>query len=106
MPERFATDAMILAVRQLMEMCREGQREFCIIEFEKAHDRVLRTEVWNGLRLKEIDRRCIRLIQNMYESSKANVKCMVGTAEGFQVKVGLYQPSSRLHSVSSSSTLS
>ncbi|XP_047496506.1 uncharacterized protein LOC125044099 [Penaeus chinensis] len=29
----------------------------------------------------------------MYEGSKANVKCMVGTTESFQVKVGLHQGS-------------
>ncbi|XP_047493551.1 uncharacterized protein LOC125042129 [Penaeus chinensis] len=68
MPGLSTTDA-IFAQRQLME----------------------KTEVWNCLRLKEVQEKYIQLIQDMYEGSKANVKCMVGTTESFQVKVGLHQ---------------
>ncbi|XP_047502966.1 uncharacterized protein LOC125048346 [Penaeus chinensis] len=94
MPGWSTTDA-IFAQRQLMEKYREGQKGLhsIFIDLEKAYDRVPRTEVWNCLRLKEVQEKYIRLIQDMYEGSKANVKCMVGTTESFQVKVGLHQGS-------------
>ncbi|XP_047487973.1 uncharacterized protein LOC125038499 [Penaeus chinensis] len=94
MPGRSTTDA-IFAQRQLMEKYREGQKGLhsIFIDLEKAYDRVPRTEVWNCLRLKEVQEKYIRLIQDMYEGTKAKVKCMVGTTESFQVKVGLHQGS-------------
>ncbi|XP_047477371.1 uncharacterized protein LOC125030995 [Penaeus chinensis] len=79
MPGWSTTDA-IFAQRQLMEKYGEGQKELhsVFIDLEKAYGRVPRTEVWNCLRLKEVQEKYIRLIQDMSEGSKANVKCMVG----------------------------
>ena len=94
MPGWSTTDATF-AQRKLVEKYREGQRELhCLfIDLEKAYDRVPRAELWNCLRLKEVDEKYIRLIQGMYKSSKTNVKCVIGTTDSFQVKVGLHQGS-------------
>ncbi len=94
MPGRSTTNA-IFAQRQLMEKYREGQKDLhsVFIDLEKAYDRVPRTEVWNCLRLKGVQEKYIRLIQDMYEGSTTSVKCVVGTTESFQVKVGLHQGS-------------
>ena len=94
MPGRSTTDA-IFALRQLFEKYREGQRELhsVFIDLEKAYDRVPRAEVWNCLRIKEVEEKYIRLIQDMYECSKTSVKCSVGTTSSFQVRVGLHQGS-------------
>ena len=35
----------------------------------------------------------VRLLQHMYEGSKAVMRCAVGTTESFKVKVGLHQES-------------
>ena len=92
MPRRSTTDA-IFALRQLMEKSREGQRELhCVfIDLEKAYDRVPREELWNCLRVKEVEEKYIRLIMDMYEGSSTRVQCAVGTTEEFGVTVGLHK---------------
>ena len=94
MPGRSTTDA-IFALRQLMEKYREGRKALhCVfIDLEKAYDRVPRQEIWNCLRLKEVEEKYIRLIQDMYENCKTKVRCAVGTTTEFLVKVGLHQGS-------------
>ena len=94
MPRRSTTDA-IFALRQLMEKYREGSKDLhCVfIDLEKAYDRVPRQEIWNCLRLKDVEEKYIRLIQDMYENCKMRVRCAVGTTTDFYVKVGLHQGS-------------
>ena len=94
MPNRSTTDA-IFALRQLVEKYREGQKNLhCIfIDLEKAYDRVPRQEVWNCLRLKEVEEKYIRIIQDMYKDSKTLVRCAAGDTDEFEVTVGLHQGS-------------
>ena len=94
MPGRSTTDA-IFALKQLMEKYREGRKDLhCVfIDLEKAYDRVPRQELWNCLRLKRVEEKYIRLIQDMYENSKTRVTCAVGTTTEFRVTVGLHQGS-------------
>ena len=54
---------------------------------------VPRQEIWNCLRLKDVEEKYIRLIQDMYENCKTRVRCAVGTTTDFYVKVGLHQGS-------------
>eukprot|EP00794_Sanderia_malayensis_P006364 gene6364-7093_t len=76
MPGRSTTDA-IFALRQLIEKYSEGRKDLhCVfIDLEKAYDRVPRQEIWNCLRLKEVEEKYIRLIQDMYENCKTRVRC-------------------------------
>ena len=92
MPGKGTTNAMF-ALRMLMEKYREGQRELhCVfVDLEKAYDRVPREELWYCMRKSRIVEKYVRLVQNMYEGSKTVVRCAVGTAESFKVKVGLHQ---------------
>ena len=53
-----------------------------------------REEVWNYLRLKEVNKKYIRIIQEMYENCKTKVRCAAGDTDDFHVKVGLNQGSS------------
>ncbi|XP_063593347.1 uncharacterized protein LOC134770416 [Penaeus indicus] len=93
-PNRSATD-VTYALRQVMEEYREGQEEsHCIfIDLEKAYNRVPRQEVWNCLRLKEVEEKYIRLVQEMYEGNKTLVRCAAGDTGEFEVTVGLHQGS-------------
>ena len=50
-------------------------------------------EVCNCLRLKEVDKKYIRVIKDMYTDSKIRVQCTVGTTDEFTVEVGLHQGS-------------
>ncbi|XP_037776744.1 uncharacterized protein LOC119573605 [Penaeus monodon] len=65
----------------------EGQEELhCVsIDREKAYDRVSRQEVWNCLQLKEVEDKCIRLVHDMYEGGKTQVRCAAGDTEKFEV---------------------
>ena len=58
----------IFALRQLIEKYWEGKEDLhCIfIDLDKAHDRVPRQEVWNCLRLKEVEEKYIRIIQDNF----------------------------------------
>ena len=79
----------------MMETYREGQdRLRCVfIDLEKACDRVPREEVWNCLRLKELNEKYIRIIQDMHENCTTRVICAAGDIDGFHVNFGLHQGS-------------
>ena len=68
---RSTADA-IFALRHMMEKYREGQESLhrVFIDIEKADDRVPSEEVWNCLRLKEVNEKYIRMIQDMYGELK------------------------------------
>ena len=64
MPGRSTTDAL----RQLMEKYRDGQQNLhgVFIDIEKVYDCFPRTESWNYLRIKRVNEKYIRLIQDMH----------------------------------------
>ena len=94
MLEKGTTNAMF-ALRMLIEKYRKGQRELhCVfVDLEKAYDRVPREELWYCMRKSGIVEKYVQLVQDMYEGSETVVRCVVGTTECFQVKVGLHQES-------------
>ena len=94
MPGKGTTDAMF-ALRMLMEMYREGQRELhCVfVDLEKAYDRVPREKLWYCMKKSGMAEKYVQLIQDMYEESEIVVRCAVGTTESFKVKVGLHRGS-------------
>uniref|UniRef100_A0AAR2JL50 ribonuclease H n=1 Tax=Pygocentrus nattereri TaxID=42514 RepID=A0AAR2JL50_PYGNA len=94
MPRKSTTDA-IFALRVLVEKYREGQKELhCVfVDLEKAYDRVPRQELWYCMRKSGVAEKYVRVVQDMYEDSKAVVRCAVGVTNGFKVKVGLHQGS-------------
>lgn len=94
MPGRSTTDA-VFALRQIMERHRERRRgiHLIFIDLEKAYDRVPRQEVWRCMREKKIPEKYIRLVQDMYEGARTQVRSCVGVTIWFPVKVGLHQGS-------------
>ncbi|KAK3506656.1 hypothetical protein QTP70_012932 [Hemibagrus guttatus] len=78
-----------------MEKFRYGQRELhCVfVDLEKAYDRVSREELWYCMRKSGVAEKYVRVVQDMYERSRAVVRCAVGTTEEFKVVVGLHQGS-------------
>jgi len=79
-----------------LEKYREKQRKLHLvfIDLEKAYDRVSRGEVWRCLREKNVSEKYVRLIQDMYQGAKTQVRSSVGLTETFYVTVGLHQGSS------------
>ncbi|KAK3517722.1 hypothetical protein QTP70_016495, partial [Hemibagrus guttatus] len=94
MPRKSTTDA-IFALRILMEKYRDGQRELhCVfVDFEKVYDRVPREELWYCMRKSGVAEKYVRVVQDMYERSRAVVRCALGQTEEFKVEVGLHQGS-------------
>ena len=94
MPGRGTTDA-IFVVRQMLEKYGENQRELHLvfIDLEKAYDRVPR-EVWRCMREKRVSEKYVRLVKNMYDGARTQVRTCVGLTEKFGVTVGLHQGSS------------
>ena len=79
MPGKGTTDAMF-ALRMLMEKYREGQRElYCVfVDLEKAYDKAPWEELWHCIRKSEIQKKYVRLVQDMYEESETVMRCAVG----------------------------
>ncbi|KAK3563902.1 hypothetical protein QTP86_004850 [Hemibagrus guttatus] len=94
MPRKSTTDA-IFALRILMEKYRDGQRELhCVfVDLEKAYDRVPKEELWYCMRKSGVAEKYVRVVQDMYESSRTVVRCAVGQTEEFKVEMGLHQGS-------------
>ena len=94
MPGKGTTDA-VFALRQMMEKHREKQRGLHIvfIDLEKAYDRVPRQEVWRCMRTKGTPEKYVRLVQDMYEGARTQVKSSVGLTGSIPVRVGLHQGS-------------
>ncbi|KAK3552723.1 hypothetical protein QTP86_021126, partial [Hemibagrus guttatus] len=92
---RKSTTDAIFALRILMEKYRDGQRELhCVfVDLEKAYDRVPREELWYCMRKSGVAEKYVRVVQDMYESSRTVVRCAVGQSEEFKVEVGLHQGS-------------
>ncbi|KAF7705610.1 hypothetical protein C0J45_7134 [Silurus meridionalis] len=92
MPRKSTTDAFF-ALRMLIEKYREGRKELpCVfVDLEKAYDRVPREELWYCMRKSVVSDKYVKVVQDMYEDSVTAVKCAVGTADWFRVKVGLHQ---------------
>ncbi|XP_063612304.1 uncharacterized protein LOC134785798 [Penaeus indicus] len=70
----------IFALHQVVEKYREEQEEFhCIFtDLDQAYDRVSRREVWCYLRLKDVEEKYIRLVQDMCEII---IDCMTGEVQ-------------------------
>ncbi|KAK3894199.1 hypothetical protein Pcinc_002033 [Petrolisthes cinctipes] len=95
MPGRGTTDAIFI-VRQLLEKYGEKQQKLHLIfiDLEKAYDRIPRGEVWRCLRERGASEKYVRLVMDMYEGVRTQVRTCVGVTEKFPVTVGLHQGSS------------
>ncbi|KAK3523326.1 hypothetical protein QTP86_029494 [Hemibagrus guttatus] len=65
----------------------------CVVDLEKAYDRVPREELWYCMRKSGVAEKYVRVVQDMYERSRTVGRCAVGQTEEFKVEVGLHQGS-------------
>jgi hypothetical protein len=63
------------------------------IDLEKANDRISREVLKWAIMRKEVPKKYINLIQDMYEGLRSNVKSLCRATEGFNVKFGVHQGS-------------
>nr|GEW99284.1 hypothetical protein [Tanacetum cinerariifolium] len=92
--ERSSIEAIHL-IRSLIEKYRERQRDLhlAFIDLEKAYNSVPRDLIWKTLIDKGASRRYIKVIRDMYNGAKTQVRTIIGNTEFFPVEVGLHQGS-------------
>ena len=94
MPGKGTTDAVFI-LRQIMEKHWEKTEGLHVvfIDLEKAYDRVPRKEVWRCKRAKGTPEKYVKLVQDMYEGAKTQIRSSVGLTGWIPVRVGLHQGS-------------
>ena len=88
-----STTEPVFALRQLQEKCREKNRDLHFVDLEKAFDRMPRDLIWWCLRKKGVPEEYVKIVQDMYRSSKTQVVTQKGETEYFPIEVGLHQGS-------------
>ena len=73
-------------------VCKERQKcIFCILDLEKAYNRVDRKAMWNVLRLYGVGGKLLKAVKSLYVGSKACVRVGNELSDWFEVRVGLRQ---------------
>ena len=70
-----STTEPVFALRQLQEKCREKNTDLHMIfvDLEKAFDRIPMDLIWWCLRKKGVPEEYVKIVQEMYRSSKTHV---------------------------------
>ena len=94
MPGRATIEAIYL-LRGLMGLFRDRKVDLhmVFIDLEKAYDRVPREVLWRCLEDKTVSPEYIRVIKDMYEGGRTNVRTPGGVSKDFPVRLGLHQGS-------------
>ena len=90
-----STTEPVFALRQLQEKCREKNKDLhmVFVDLEKAFDRIPRDLIWWCLRKKGVPEEYVKIVQEMYRSSKTQVVTQKSETEYFPIEVGLHQGS-------------
>ena len=83
-----STTEPVFPLRQLQEKCREKNKDLHIVfvDLEKTFDRIPMDLIWWCLRTKEVSEECVKIVQDMYRSSKTQVVTQKGKTKYFPIK--------------------
>jgi hypothetical protein len=83
----------VFTMRQIMEKSSEFAQQLyaCFVDFKQAYDSVWRDGLWAVLRRYGIPEKVVKLIEKLYEGTKACVRIEGETSEWFEVKTGVRQ---------------
>lgn len=89
----FSTADNIFVINSLIEMMKSKSKKlFCVfVDYKQAFDSVWRTGLWQKLQSSNINGKCFRLIQNLYQNIKSRVKSANGVSAFFPCKIGVRQ---------------
>ena len=74
MQGRSTTDS-VFVLRQIMEKHREKQKRLHMVFVDlEAYDRVPRQEVWRCMREKGVPEKYVKMVQDMYEGARTQVR--------------------------------
>ena len=94
MPGKETTDALFLAQRLQEEHGAKDKRICtCVIDLEKAFDRVPRRVLEWTMRKKGLPKILIKVVMSLHEEAETKVKVGSRLSEAFSVKVGVHQGS-------------
>ena len=93
MPRKGRIDAVFI-LRRLQEDYLDKQKlDMCLVDLEKAFDRVPRKVLEWAMRKTGIPEAIVRAVMSLYEGVKTRVRVELELSEEFEVKVGVYQGS-------------
>ena len=88
---RSTTDNLLI-LREVIEGAGNKNKVIlAFIDLRKAYNRVWRQGLWKCLRKKKLGGKCLRLIQSMYQDTKAKVKTSSGETNWIDMQVGVKQ---------------
>ena len=94
MPRRGTTDALYV-VRRMQEEYRDKKKKLymCLVDIEKAFDRVPRKVMKWAMRKKSLPEVIVRAVMTLYHGEKTKVRVGSESSEEFSVQVGVHQGS-------------
>ena len=94
MPGKGTIDTVIILWRIQEEYFTKQKKLYmCVVDLEKAHDRVPRKVMELAMRKKGIPEALVRAVMCLYKGAKTKVKVGAHLSEEFEVNVGVHQGS-------------
>ena len=89
----FSTADNLFIINSLIEMMKSKSKKlYCVfVDYKQAFDSVWRTGLWQKLQSSNINGKCFRFIQNIYQNIKSRVKCANGTSAFSPCIIGVRQ---------------
>lgn len=89
----FSTIDNLFVINSLVELLKaQSKKLFCVfIDFKQAFDSVWRTGLWQKLLMHNINGKCLKLIQSLYDNIKSRVKISGSTSTFFPCRIGVRQ---------------
>jgi hypothetical protein len=88
-----STTDNLFILKSLIDIVNSNKKKLicCFVDFKQCFDSIWRKGLWHKLNAENINGKCFKLIFNMYNSIKTNVKTSEGTSQFFNSLRGVRQ---------------